>query len=174
MWALHPLTPALSVALDDGSGSGIGVTTHGDETLASTLTRHVILGSDRAVFTKTGPRAVAAGQLVLRTTTAAERVAVNALIKDQTPLLIRVPVAWGWDWEDGFYQLTDVTRGRVSQYGPDASRQYTIAYEQVDAPAGGVQSTWSYPALTTAFADYPSMTRGFADYPSLQANIRRS
>lgn len=173
-WAIHPLAPSLSFPLDAGSFAVAGVTEHGDTAWAATRTLHDVLDSPYPVPVRvgSGARKASATSLRVSTRTAAEAGALRAALNDQTPLLIRVPGSFQWDWEAGYYDVGDVTAGRVLQFGPLEDRVFTLPLQRVAEPVGTQQANWSYPQLTTDFADYPSLTAAFADYPSLQANNR--
>lgn len=172
VWAIHPTIPTLSIPIDSADITRLGLTSLGDISWAANRTLHTVLDNPYPVPVVTGVRAVAAGTIGIATTSPAEQYALRALLNDHTPILIRVPDSWGWDWEDGYYDIGDVTASRPNQYGPDPHRVFTLPYQRVAAPAGGQQSAWSYPQLIAAYADYPSMRAAYADYPSLTGNNR--
>lgn len=169
-WAIHPTTPALSVQLDALDFTTMGIVSLGSVRWAANRTLHTVLNSPYPVPTSTGDRVASSGTLTVSTKTLDEKVALRALLNDQTPILIRIPTQWGWGWDDGYYDIGDVDLDRPLQYGPDPSRTFTLPYQRTTAPAGGQESTWSYQQLTTAFADYPSIHASYADYPAVTAN----
>lgn len=173
-WAIHPTIPSRSVQLDSGDFSALGVVSIGAETQAANSTSHPILGSPYPVITTSGSRNSTTGQLVLATVTSEERVAVNLLVDDQTPILICFPTDWGWDWDNGYYAIGDVNRDRFAQYGPEHRRVFTLPYTRVLSPAGDVQSDWSYAQMLANFTSYDALNNAFADYPSLTANDREA
>lgn len=171
-FAIHPTNPPLSLPIDSASTTVIGVASLGDITWAANRTLHTVLDNPYPVPSITGNRAAAAGQITLSTTTAAEQNALRAILNDHTPLLIRVPDSYGWDWEDGYYDIGDVTAGRPLMYGGDPHRTFTLPYQRVASPAGGQQSAWSYPQLIAAYADYPTLRATYDDYPSVVGDNR--
>jgi hypothetical protein len=171
--ATHPTTPALSVVLDRASFDFMGVVSIGDETRAALTTKHRILGAEFQVVTKTGPRAAATFQLQVATVTAQERAALAALVRDQTPLFISVPSAWGWDWEDGYYDVGDVGVGRIIQYGPEPRRVTTLALERVEAPAGTQQSPRTWTDVVNDFATWADVAAAYATWTDVLTDSRR-
>lgn len=173
-WAIHPTSPALSARIDVLDTAAAGIGTIGDSTWAATRTVHAVLDSPYPVPVRVGAgaRVATATSLRVRTRTTAEAAAMRALLDNQTPILIRIPAVWGWDWEDGFYDVGDVTASRISKYAAEHGRDFALPLQRVTTPAGGQQSNWSYPQLLNDIADYPTLRARFADYPSELANTR--
>lgn len=172
-WIIHPTTPALSRVLDAGAFASMGVMTIGAVTRAATTTGHEILGSKYRVMTKTGPRAASRTQLEVATVTADEHQALFALVDDQTPLLIRVPAGWAWDWEDGYYDVGEVTAARFFQYGPERRRVFTLPLERVEAPAGTQQSPRTWADLLAGFPTWSAVAGAYATWTDVLTDTRR-
>lgn len=172
-WLIHPLAPALSRLLDTGDPSRMGVASIAAVTRAANTTRHAILGAKYPVVTKTGPRSGSQFQMQVTTTTSTEAADLWALLDDQTPLLIRVPTDWEWDWEDGYYDVGDVSADRLEQYGPTRLRTFTLALARVEAPAGDLlpQRTWD--DLSADFATWGDLIPAYADWTSVLTDTRR-
>lgn len=170
VWAIHPTIPALSMALDAGDFSVAGLSEISEVIRAAQATQHQILGGDLPLLTKLGNRKAPATQLSLTTVTEAERQKAIALLKDETPLLIRAPAAWAWGWEEGYYAVGDAAFARRLMYGPEPSRSIRLPINQVQAPAGVQQSDWSFPGLATGYADFGQVTNRFADWNALTGN----
>lgn len=169
-WAIHPTTPALSVCIDNGTTTAAGLRSIGDITRDATDTRHNVLGSQYPTYTKTGPRSAAVTSLELVTVTSLEAQAVRALVNDLTPVLIRIPAAWGWDFEAGYYRVGATTEARSFQYGPEPRRVFTLPIERVEQPAGTQQSerTWAnvlndFPSWAAVRAAYSTWTNVLTD-----------
>lgn len=171
-WAIHPTVPAQSVCIDTGASAAMGIVTIGDVSRPSTAVRHTIIGAKNPIVKKTGPRSSSQVPVTIAAVTSADEDALWALIDDQTPLLFRIPPAWGWNWEDGYYDIADASAGRFAQYGPEQRRTFTLQLTRVDSPEGSQQATWSYADILAQFPDYPTLTAAFADYPALLANHR--
>jgi hypothetical protein len=172
-WLTHPTTPALSMPLDQNTFSAMGVVSIGSETRAALTTKHRILGAEYEIVTKTGPRAAPSLQMVLTTTTPQEREALIALLRDQTPILITVPSAWGWDWDDGYYDVGDVGWERLWQYGADPRRTVTLPLERVQAPAGTQQAVRSWATLLHDFATWADVAAAYATWTDVLTDTRR-
>lgn len=173
MWATHPTAPALSVCLDTTDVRVMGVAQIGTVNRAALTNRHRIIGAEFQVVTKVGPRAAATLQLQLTTVTSDERAAVEALLRDQTPVLIEAPDAWGWDWEDGYYDVSDFGAERVLQYGPEQRRSLTLALERVEAPAGTQQSPRTWTDVLSGFSTWADVSAGYATWTDVLTDSRR-
>jgi hypothetical protein len=172
-YLIHPTTPALSMVLDQASFDLMGVVQIGDESRAALTTKHRILGSEFQVVTKTGPRAAATMSMQIATVTQAERLALLALTRDQTPLLITVPSALGWDWDDGYYDVGDIGTGRMEQYGGNLRRTFTLPLERVEAPAGTQQAQRTWTSVLAENATWADVAARYATWADLLTNTRR-
>lgn len=170
VWAIHPTVPGRSMALDVADFTVAGLAALGDITRAAQATQHPIIASPLPVLTKIGNRRAPAGSLELTTTSLAEKVRLQSLTNDETPVLIRVPDGWGWGWEAGFYALGDLTEVRRIQYGADPSRTWRIPFQKVAAPAGTQQSSWSWGGLATHYADWGAVANLFDDWNAVAGN----
>jgi hypothetical protein len=172
-WLIHPTTPALSRCLDQDTFTRMGVVSIGAVSRAATTTRHSIIGAKYPIVTKTGPRSGSQLQMQIATTSAQEHADLWALLDDQTPLLIRVPDAWEWDWEDGYYDVADASADRFEQYGPTRQRTFTLALARVEAPAGDLQPQRTWADVKAGAATWADLARGYNDWTSVLTDTRR-
>jgi hypothetical protein len=172
-WLIHPTTPALSLILDQAIFTAMGVVSIGSATRAALTTKHRILGSEFQIVTKVGPRAAPAFPMVIATVTAQERAALVAILRDQTPLLIQFPSAFGWNFDPGYFDVGDVSSDRLWQYGPDARRHYTLQLEQVQAPAGTQQATRTWATLLAGFATWQAVAAAYNTWTDELTDSRR-
>ena len=172
-WLIHPTTPALSRVLDSGTFQQMGVVSIGAVTRPATTTAHDIIGSEFRVITKSGPRAASRTQLEVATVTADEQQALLAMTRDQTPLLIRMPGSWQWDWEDGYYDVGQIDVNRFFQYGPERRRVFTLPLERVEAPAGGLQAERTCADVLAAFSTCSDVSAAYATSTDLLTDTRR-
>jgi len=171
-WAIHLAYPQRSVIIDQPNPvTGIFVLSKATATRAAQSTEHQVIGSPFPIIVTTGSRRSVRGSMVVNTTDAADEAALNLLLDDQTPILIRFPAAMDAGWEDGYYSIGDVTVDQPGTRG-DPRRFFTLPFVRVTRPAVTTERAWDYPALTAAFADYAALTAAFADYGALTANER--
>lgn len=173
-WAIHPTVPALSVPIDSGTFDAAGVVSITNLGRASTAVEHPILGSSTPVVTTTGPRASQKGTLSIATVTDSEEDQLWALVEDQTPLLIRIPPSWGWNWVSGYYSIGDVAADRFAAYGPESRRVFTLPFTHVQSPAGSQTVERSWADVITAFPDWPTLLDSYADWPAVMSDTRSS
>lgn len=172
-WLIHPTTPALSLILDQGTFSTMGVVSIGTVTRAALTTKHRILGAEFQIVTKTGPRAAPVFSMTIATVTPQERSALIALLRDQTPLLIQFPASWGWDFDGGYFDVGDAATDRWLQYGPEHRRVKTLQLEQVQAPAGTQQAQRTWATLLGEMATWQAVAAGFATWADELTDTRR-
>lgn len=75
------------------------------------------------------------GSLMVRTSTAAEFAALEALIDDGSPLLLRAPSTWV-AYGHRYIQVGDVVAERLTRVGTDARFLVTLPWIEVERPAG--------------------------------------
>jgi hypothetical protein len=170
IWAVHPTVPSLSMPVDAGAFSQLGIAQAGDLVYAAQATQHPILGSKVPILTKIGTRRAATWSIDLTSMTLNERTALLALADDETPILFRAPAAWGWGLDEGYYAIGDLTESRRWQYGPEPSRTFRLPLTKVAAPAGAQQSSWSWGGLMAGYADWPAVQAAFADWNAVTAD----
>lgn len=169
-WAVHPLVPSRSMALDVADFGSAGIAEIGSVVRSAQATQHPILGSDLPLLTRLGNRKAAATSLTVTTVSLTERGRLASLVNDETPLLLRAPAAWGWGWEDGYYAVGDASEDRRLQYGPEAGRTIKLPLQRVAAPAGVQVSPWSWGDLAAGYADWPAVAAAFADWNAVTGN----
>lgn len=172
-WATHPTTPALSVCIDQQSFDVMGILQIGAVTRPEIKTKHRIQGSEYQIVTKAGPRGAAQVSMQIATVTSGERAALLSLVRDQTPLLVEIPAAWGWDWENGYYDVGDFSVERVLQYGPLARRVATLPLERVEAPVGTQQAVWTWAGEVAANASWDAVKAAYATWADVLTNTTR-
>lgn len=120
-----------------------------------------ILGRANPVIVSGGARSGASGTLIVRTTTAAERAAMDAVLDDSQPLLLNVPAGKSWGINALYVSIGDSTEARLLDYGPEQRRHWTLPYTVVDRPAGNTRApvTWAdVAAKYPTWADIPAGT----------------
>lgn len=171
-WAIHPTTPALSFRLDQATPNAAGVRSLASVSRDASDVPHAVLGSPYRVFTKTGPRNAPTTQLELTTVTSLEAAAVRAAVNDLTPLLLRIPAAWAWDFESGYYRIGQVDEARVLQYGAEPARIFTLPLERVQAPAGTQQPERTWVNVLTDFPTWAAVRAAYASWTTVLTNTR--
>jgi hypothetical protein len=169
-WAVHPLVPGRSMALDVQDFAFAGIASIGELTRKAQANQHDILGGSLPVVTRMGNRKAAAGQLEITTVSDWERLRLAALLDDENPVLLRCPAAWGWGWDNGYYSIGDTGEARRLQYGPDSSRTIRLPFQKVAAPAGVQQSSWGWGDLLAKYADWGSVAAAYADWNAVAGN----
>jgi len=173
MWLVHPASPGLSVPVSLTDDTHTALSSIEQVENESTTTLHYPLGQTKAIPTNTGPRLAGSSALVLTTVTRADMLAINAMLADQTPILILTPPAWDIDFDDDFYAIGDLRAVRRIQAPSDPARVVTLPLTAVDSPIVVQGDTgWSYAAETAEFTSYTEVSSTFATYADETANVR--
>lgn len=173
MWLIHPASPALSLPVSLTDGDNTALTGIGAIENDSTTTTHYILGQSKPVPTNTGPRLGDAFVMTLTTSTRTDMLNINALLRDQLPILILTPPAWDIDFHDDFHDVGDIRAERRIQAPSDPARIVTLPLTAVDSPVVIQGDTgWSYAALAAEVPSYTETVAMFATYADLAANVR--
>jgi hypothetical protein len=172
-YLIHPTAPVLSVCLDQARFDRMGVVSIGAETRPALTTKHRIQGSEYQIVTKTGPRGAQSFALQVAILSAADRAALLAITRDQTPLYIAFPDSWGWDFDDGYYDVGDFGSDRVLQYGPELRRTVTLPLERVEAPIGTQAAAWTWAGLLAAVSSWDAAKAAYATWADVATNTRR-
>lgn len=150
-WLIHPVQPTLSMEVEDSShGNSAESIIHIDEptrarrTASALRTLHWGVGRRRPVVVTNGPRAADEWDLVIHPQTFAATDDLRSLVDDQTPLLLRIPPAFGWHLPDDWYSVGDVTIDRDDVPEVSESAVVTLPLTPVDEPIvrQGAVRTW--------------------------------
>lgn len=172
-WLIHPTAPSLSVCLDQARFDRMGVVSLGTETRPALKTKHRIQGSEFQIVTKSGPRGAQSFPMQVALTSAAERAALVSVTRDQTPLLVQVPASWGWDFDNGYYDIDDVGTERALQYGPELRRTVTLPLERVEEPIGTQAATWTWAGFLSGSSTWDAAKAAYATWADVATNTRR-
>jgi hypothetical protein len=172
-WMIHPSNPSLSVPISSQDRSTATIRSIGDITNPSNSTEHQILGQSNPIVTNSGPRLSSRLTMVIGTKTTAQEKALFALLGDGTPVLFRFPASFNIGFDDGFYAVGDIGRGRFAQRPGDALRNFTLPLTQVQSPVVVVQNAgWSDAALAAEFATWAQVAAAFNTYADVASNNR--
>lgn len=171
-WAVHPTTPALSFRLDQAATTAAGLRTMGNVSRDATDTAHTVLGSPYRVYTTTGPRSAPTLTVEFTTVTTLEAQTVRAALNDLTPLLFRIPAAYGWDFENGYYRVGQTDEARVIQYGAEQGRVFTLPLERVEQPVGTQQSERAWGNVLNDFGSWAAVRGAYSTWTNVLTDTR--
>lgn len=172
-WLIHPSQPSLSVSIDAGpnawrdDGLNVDISTARQTASAASVTLHQPVGRERTVAITQGVRRLDDWTLVLIAPTLDDRDELQAVLRDQTPLLLRSPEAFGWDLPDGFYSVQDVSFDRIAGSLADELRRVTLPLIPTDAPVARVATERTYTTLATEFGSYAEIPSAYDTYAEL-------
>lgn len=122
----------------------------------------------RDPFVSVAPLQLRSGDLVLRTDTPAERLALVKLLTPGTPLLLRSPIPANTD--DVTMAVASVAEDLLLRDEPDGARHWSITYQAVTRELGpwGGSVTRTYAALLTEAATYAVLKATRATYNAVR------
>lgn len=157
-WLRHPGVPSLSMVADIS----------GDASRVHAANRAVLepLGRAYPIVVTDGQRKAPVSSLTLETDTLLQRQALLDLVADCAVLLLDVPPAWASGLDHQYVSLGDITEDRVNRRKDVAWRRYTVPYDVVDAPAGGLQAQRTYADLLV-YSTYADLDAAYATYTDM-------
>lgn len=170
-YLIHPVR-SLSVCIDAGHWRDDGVNISGETgqsmSRPARQSRFNPPSRTRAVAFRSGPRMAPSWTLVLLTPRLIDRDAVDAILTDQSPLLLRVPAAMPIDLPGGWYQVDDVDASRVSQRLDREVRKITIPLVPCERPPEAVGDVWTWQTLEDSFETWADVEATFESWTELQ------
>lgn len=160
-WLVHPSDPDLAVM------AGF-VIDFGDRQIASPATRIDILGSARPIHLTDSPRPLESGAVSVWCDTAAQTMALRALLSDGGPLLLNTPTDIGWLW---------IQPGAVAIKNPAPhrrlpGRQVSFPFEGTRAPDVDTEATWTYDDVTGLALNYTGLAVIYDTYVDMTFDRR--
>lgn len=157
-WLIHPSQPSLSLAIDVGPSGNqtdavtyVEASTNSEQSSRAERTLRRTVGRRKAVIFTHGPRQADEWTLVLGTTTTAAKDAIRALVDDQTPLLLRTPVAFDWDLPDDWYSVGDFSKNRQQDFSSSKRALSTLPLTPVDEPIVRQGAVWTWGDVLTTY-----------------------
>jgi hypothetical protein len=159
VWLIHPGIPSLSLPIRLGRGSLTKRT--------RAVTRAVFwpMGRSTPVVIGDGSRKSIESQLVVVTATIPERVSLEELTADASPLLLNVPTTLGYNFETCYISVGDIDETVVTEMVTETYMTVTLPFTVVDRPAGGSQSARTFADLLV----YPNLAALKNAYPTFAA-----
>lgn len=174
-WLIHPAQPTLSVSIDAGvwrdAGLNVDPATSQQLTAPAAVTLHQPVGRTRTVAIATGNRLEELWQLVLLAPTLDDRDDVRAIVRDQTPLLLRSPDSFNWDVPDGYYSIGDIPFDRLTQNLTTAYRRITLPLAPSDPPVVRVAQERTYADVIEQNATYNDVLLRYETYTDLLLGV---
>ena len=176
-WLIHPSQPTLSVSIDAATwrdtGLNVDPASSQQNTAEAAVTLHQPVGRTRTVAIATGNRLDETWPLVLLAPHLADRDDVRAIVRDQTPLLLRSPASFNWDLTDGWYSIQGVQFDRLTPNLTSPYRRITLPLIPSDPPVVRVATdrTWhdvleqndTWADVLLRYDTYTDVLSGFPD-----------
>lgn len=170
-WLLHPSSPSLSVSIDANvwrdEGLNVNIESSQQFSAKSSQTLHYPIGRARAVAISHGNRLDDEWVLVLTAPRTEEVLAVQAIVRDQTPLLLRSPESFGWGLPDGFYAVGDVETTRPFAPLSFEERLISLPLTPSDPPVVTQAPERTYADLLLEAASYSELLSLYDTYTDL-------
>lgn len=156
-WLIHPGVPSLSMP--------VTVRLLDDETTSGNVGAFNVPGRKYPLVVTSGQRFAPVSSLQVKTTTTTERLALDQLLADTSPLLLQVVYPFTGESDYKWIAVTDIQRARRSSNNyADAARYWTCAYVEVEAPVGPVQAQRTYASGVAESVTYADNLLMFPTY----------
>lgn len=146
LWLIHPRQPTISVPVGLTAGATF-LTSIGLGTSTVQAARHRVIGAGRDVVMSYGRRNdTAYPEFSIMTTTEGEAAAVADLLRDETPILVRIPASWDANFIEGFYAVENWTSAPVVDRSGNWLVRWSLPLSPAVAPKVIVQPENNYAA----------------------------
>jgi hypothetical protein len=146
IWLVHRGVPSRSVRVD-------AVSKIGPRTREVQQGKFVILERNDPIVVTGGARSTPAGMIGVRTDTDAQRRAMDLLLDDASPVLLNLPPGRGWGFDPCYLALGTTDEDRPVRYGPVPLREWTLPYQVIGRPVGGIRAAVTWDDIATEGAD---------------------
>jgi len=169
-WLVHPVV-SMSVCIDAYRWRDDALNLQG--TSAKTFSRPARMsrfdppGRSRAVFFRHGPRQISEWEMTLFAPTADSLDALDAALRGQSPMLLRIPPSWRLDLPDDWYQIGDTSAERATDVLRYHERRVTLGMTPTIAPPLVAAMPWTYADVADAFETYADLVVEYESYAEL-------
>lgn len=163
LWLIHIGVPSRSVRL-------AAVSSLGTRSRAANRGLFQVLERPDPVPVTSGARSTPSGVLGVRTRTDAERVALDLLLDDSSPVLLNVPVGKGWGVDTCYLSIGDTDETRTVPWGPFPYREWPLPYQVIGRPGGGTQAALTWNDVAAKYPTWQSIVdAGITSWAELAA-----
>lgn len=164
-WLIHPGFPSLSQPIQ-----GVSL---GTETIGSNTVVLAPLGRQTAIAIGDGTRQAPAGTLGLKTVTAEDKANLDALLADDSTLLLQIAYDYTAETEYMWVSLGNLTRDRrVPTDLGNPAKLWSAPYQIVEAPSGLLQSQRTWADVLAEFATWQDILDTYATWADLLTDTR--
>lgn len=158
VWLVHPGTPLLSMPVLRG------IESHREHAYTANLGIFDVQGRADAIVITDGRRKTPSGTLTVMTQTTAELLALRAVVRDLTPLLLNVPATMQMGLATSYLSIGDVSEVRETDADPEPFYTSSLPYRVVGRPVGGSTAARSYADPLTELTSYLDARQSYTDY----------
>lgn len=152
MWLINLRAIGFSLEISKNVWKGKGtLSSVGAKTTTPNTVLQLPLGASKPITFSFGPRIEEQTSISLEVDSAAFATAIEAILQDGTPLLIRIPEAWGAFFEDGFYEVGKVTPKIAVNNSHTYWATYTLPLTPVASPQLRQGSVWNAASVMATY-----------------------
>lgn len=161
-WLRHPGLPSLSIEVE--------LAGDGEPTYALSRAKLEPLGRSYPIVVTDGARKSKASAMKVRTYSLTEYQALLDILQDGAVLLLDVPPSRGWRITHQYMAIADAVPLPIVPSNPHTPwDEWSMPYDVVDRPAGGLTAARTYSTVLTDFASYTEVPATYGSYTALLA-----
>lgn len=166
-WLRHPGVPDLSIEIT----GDIEIAGDGEPVYALNRAKFEPLGREFPLIVTDGRRKAKSTTFRMRTFEEADREALLALLADGSAILLDVPPSLGWArLKHQYMAFADVSPVPIVPSNPRSQwDEWSLPYDQVDRPAGGLQAQRTYATLLSEGSTYLEVDALYDTYADMLA-----
>ncbi|MGB3414028.1 MAG: fibronectin type III domain-containing protein [Microbacteriaceae bacterium] len=164
VWLIHPRTPSLSLPLPEKDWEfGGTVKSFGSPTSVPNTVSHRPIGSAEDIVISFGNRIEDIRSLVIEIDSQDFAGRLDALLRDGTPILVRIPPEWSVRFREGFYAVGNVQVSEIHNYAEQYIARAQLPMQRARSPKVTQEFTWNGATVMATYLTAQDLLEAYAN-----------